>query len=174
MTDLVSIDRPLWPVADQHVAARRRKLWAVFLEAGQNGKIALIHLAAETLHIAGACLLLLLRAAMSLGARQNRDGQQDKRQEEFVHVSPPTDFRQPSDASSPVSFISGTRIAPVKTIQYSFIFGKLVECFFRDDSSVTDKHPWHAGPAPVQISERIPMPFKRVLTTRVILNVFEN
>jgi hypothetical protein len=102
MTDLLSIDRPLFPVADQHVAARGRKLWAIFLEAGQNGKIALIHqLAAETLRVAGACLLLLLRAAMSQGVGRNRDGQQDERQEEFVHVLPPTDFRQPSDPSSP-------------------------------------------------------------------------
>jgi hypothetical protein len=36
-------------VADQHVPARSRELWTVFLEAGQNGKIALIHqLAAKT------------------------------------------------------------------------------------------------------------------------------
>jgi hypothetical protein len=72
VTDRLSIDRSLLPMADQHVAARGRKLWTIFLEAGQNGEIALIHqLAAETLHVAGACLLLLLRAAMSQGAMKN-------------------------------------------------------------------------------------------------------
>ena len=59
----------LLPVADQHVAARGRELWPIFLEAGQNGEVALIHqLAAEALHVAGTCLLLLVRAAMSQGA----------------------------------------------------------------------------------------------------------
>src|SRR6266404_6274066 len=80
--------RRLLPVADQHVAARGRKLRTIFLEAGQNGEVALIHqLAAETLHVAGACLLLLLRAAMSQGYR-NRDRQQDERQENFLHFLP--------------------------------------------------------------------------------------
>src|SRR5258707_6396640 len=81
------IDCSLLPVADQHVAARGRKLWTIFLEAGQNGEVALVHqLAAETLHVAGACLLLLLRAAMSQGASRNWDRQQDKSQEEFMHL----------------------------------------------------------------------------------------
>src|ERR1700716_3871078 len=81
-----SIDRSLLPVAHQHVAACGRKLWTIFLEASQNGKIALIHqLAAETLHVVGACLLLLIRAAMGKGASRNRDRQQDERQKEFVH-----------------------------------------------------------------------------------------
>ena len=85
MTDL-SADRPLLPVADQHGAARRRQLWTIFLEAGQNGKIALIHqLAAETLHVARTSLLLLIRAAMSKGAGRSWDRQQDERQKEFVH-----------------------------------------------------------------------------------------
>jgi hypothetical protein len=80
------IDRPLLPVADQHVAARDRKLLTIFLEASQNGKIALIHqLVAETLHVAGARLLLLIRAAMGKGASRNLDRQQDERQKEFVH-----------------------------------------------------------------------------------------
>jgi len=47
-------------VADQHVAARERKLGAILLEASQNGKIALIHqLAAEARDVARASLLLL-------------------------------------------------------------------------------------------------------------------
>src|SRR5712672_4746019 len=86
MTDPSYIDRSLLPVADQHVAACGRKLRTIFLEAGQNGKIALIHqLAAETLHVVGACLLLLIRAAMGKGASRNRNRQQDERQKEFVH-----------------------------------------------------------------------------------------
>src|SRR6266404_8823351 len=81
--------RRLLPVADQHVAARGRKLRTIFLEAGQNGEVALIHqLAAETLHVAGACLLLLICAAMSEGGGRNRDRQQDKCQENFVHFLP--------------------------------------------------------------------------------------
>ena len=65
MTDNSSADRPLLSVADQHGEASGRQLWTIFLEAGQNGKIALIHqLAAETLHVARAGLLLLIRAAM--------------------------------------------------------------------------------------------------------------
>ena len=56
-------------MADQHIAARGRELWTIFLEAGQNGEIALIHqLAAQTLHITGACLLLLIGAAIGQGA----------------------------------------------------------------------------------------------------------
>ena len=45
------------PVADQHGAARGRELWTVFLEAGQNGEIALVQqLAAETMHVRCASL----------------------------------------------------------------------------------------------------------------------
>src|ERR1700732_2516636 len=80
------IDRSLLPVADQHTEARGRKLWTIFLEAGQNGKIALIHqLAAVTLDVAPACLLLLLRTGTSKGAGRSRDTQQGECQEEFVH-----------------------------------------------------------------------------------------
>jgi hypothetical protein len=80
------IDRSLLPVADQHVAARGRKLWTIFLEARQNGKIALINqLAAETLHVGRASLLLLVRAAMSQSAGPSQNRQQDKRQVEFTH-----------------------------------------------------------------------------------------
>src|SRR5258706_5641835 len=72
------VDRSLLTVADQHVAARGRKLWTIFLEASQNGKIALIHqLAAETLDVAGASLLLLVCAAMRKGAGRSWDTQQD-------------------------------------------------------------------------------------------------
>jgi hypothetical protein len=86
MTDNSSADRPLLSVADQHGEASGRQLWTIFLEAGQNGKIALIHqLAAETLHVARAGLLLLIRAAMSKGAGRSWDRQQDERQKEFTH-----------------------------------------------------------------------------------------
>ena len=61
-----------------------RSSYAIFLEAGQHGKITLIHqLAAETLHVVGACLLLLIRTAMGKGAGRNRDSQQDERLKEF-------------------------------------------------------------------------------------------
>src|SRR5256885_7671731 len=86
MTARCYIDRSLLPVADQHVAARGGELWTVFLEASQNGKIALIHqLAAETMHVRCASLLVLVRAAMRKGASRNRDRQQDECQEDFVH-----------------------------------------------------------------------------------------
>src|SRR5258705_8455148 len=87
------IDRSLLPVADQHGAARGRELWTVFLEAGQNGEIALgQQLAAETMHVRCASLLVLFRAAMRKGAGRNRNRQQDERQEEFVHCDTPSDF----------------------------------------------------------------------------------
>ena len=87
------IDRSLLPVADQHGAARGRELWTVFLEAGQNGEIALVQqLAAETLHIGCASFLFLVCAAMRKGAGRNRDGKQDERQKQFVHCVP--SFRQ--------------------------------------------------------------------------------
>src|SRR5882672_10547028 len=80
------IDRSLLPVADQHIAARGGKLWTIFLEAGQNGKIALIHqLAAVTLDVALACLLLLVCTRTSKGTGRNRDRKQDDRHEKFVH-----------------------------------------------------------------------------------------
>src|ERR1700704_2171224 len=90
------VDRSLLPVADQHVAARGRKFWTVFLEAGQNGKIALIQqLAAETPRVQCASLLFLFCTAMRKRAGRNRNRQQDQRQEEqaeFVHCEPPSDF----------------------------------------------------------------------------------
>jgi hypothetical protein len=61
-------------VADQHLAARGRKFWAIFLEASQNGKIALIHqLAAEALDVRCASLLFLVCAAMRKSAVRNRE-----------------------------------------------------------------------------------------------------
>src|SRR3981081_3818787 len=78
--------RWLLPVTDQHVAARGRELWTVFPKASQDGKIALINqFAAETLHIRCARPLLLIRATVSEGGSQNRDTQQEKRDQEFVH-----------------------------------------------------------------------------------------
>src|SRR6266404_8086079 len=80
------IDRLLLPVADQHVAARGREFWTVFLEASQNGKIALIHqLAAKMLDVARACLLLLVCARASKGTGRSWDAQQDECHKEFVH-----------------------------------------------------------------------------------------
>jgi len=67
-------------MADQHIAAHARNLGAILLETSQNGKITLIHqLAAETLRVTRASFLLLIRAAMSQGARRNRNRQQDER-----------------------------------------------------------------------------------------------
>src|SRR6266478_7462835 len=80
------IARPLLPVTEQHMAAGGTQLWTIFLEASQNGKIALIHqLAAETLYIGCASPLLLVRPAVRKGAGRNRDTEQEKRHEEFVH-----------------------------------------------------------------------------------------
>src|SRR5260370_8371206 len=55
-----SFYRSLLPVADQNVAARRRELWTIFLDAGQIGEIAVIlHLATQTLQVPLSCLCLL-------------------------------------------------------------------------------------------------------------------
>src|SRR5712671_5501625 len=76
----------LLPVVDQHLTTGCGQLWTIFLKTSQNGEIALIHqLAAETLDIARAGLLLLLCAAMSKGAGRNRNRQQGECQESFVH-----------------------------------------------------------------------------------------
>src|SRR5258705_12330301 len=73
-------------MADQHLTTGCGQLWTIFLETSQNGKIALIHqLAAETLDLALARLLLLLCAATSQGAGRNRNRQQGECQESFVH-----------------------------------------------------------------------------------------
>src|SRR5712672_2402343 len=86
MTAPCYIDRSLLPVADQNVAARGGKLWTIFLEASQNGKIALIHqLAAKTLDVARACLLLLVCARTSKGTGRSWDAQQGECHKEFVH-----------------------------------------------------------------------------------------
>ena len=59
---------PLLAVADQHVVAGLADLGTIFLEAGQNHQIALIHdVAAKLLHVAGAGLLLSFGAAAALG-----------------------------------------------------------------------------------------------------------
>src|SRR6267154_4796282 len=80
MTAPCYIDRSLLPVADQTVAARGGKLWTIFLEASQNGKLALIHqLAAKTLDVARACLLLLVCARTSKGTGRSWDAQQGER-----------------------------------------------------------------------------------------------
>src|SRR5258705_12042281 len=86
MTAPCYIDRSLLPVADQNVAARGGKLWTIFLEASQNGKIALIHqLASKTLDVARACLLLLVCARTSKGTGRSWDAQQGECHKEFVH-----------------------------------------------------------------------------------------
>src|SRR6266481_5730460 len=72
-----SIDRSLLSMADQHGAARGRELRAIFLQASQDRKIALIHqLPAEALDVAGASLLLLLGAAMGKDTGRSCDRQQ--------------------------------------------------------------------------------------------------
>src|SRR6267154_2987666 len=86
MTAPCYIDRSLLPVADQNVAARGGKLLTIFFEASQNSKIALIHqLAAKTLNVARACLLLLVCARTSKGTGRSWDAQQGERHKEFVH-----------------------------------------------------------------------------------------
>jgi hypothetical protein len=53
------------------VAARGGEFWTVFLEASQNGEIALIHqLPSETLHVRCASLLFLFCTAMRNRARR--------------------------------------------------------------------------------------------------------
>jgi hypothetical protein len=52
-------------MSGQHVSASRMQPGAIFLQAGQNRKIALIHnLAAELLDIVDASLLVLVGASM--------------------------------------------------------------------------------------------------------------
>jgi|SRR5947209_8120256 len=91
------IDYRLLPVTDQHIAAGRTKLWAIFLEASQDSKIAPIHqLAAEALHVASASLLVLIGPAVSEGANGNRDIQQEKCHQELVHCVSSFRFRATS------------------------------------------------------------------------------
>jgi hypothetical protein len=76
----------LLAVVDQHLTTGHGQFLTIILETSQNGEIALIHqLAAETLDIARAGLLLLLCAAVSKGAGRNRNRQQGECQENFLH-----------------------------------------------------------------------------------------
>jgi hypothetical protein len=65
----------LLTVALQDLGASRRKLLAIFLQAGKDGEVALIHHGtAMPLHVAGASFLLVYRAAM---LREGRGGERE-------------------------------------------------------------------------------------------------
>ncbi|MGB8604941.1 hypothetical protein [Bradyrhizobium sp.] len=65
---------------DQHLKARMTQFLAVLLQAGQNGKIALInHLAAEANRIPRTSLFVLLAAAVLRQREINAGNQQDER-----------------------------------------------------------------------------------------------
>jgi hypothetical protein len=80
----------LLPVVFQHLIARRRNPGTILLKAGQNREITLIYdRAAEAMNIARAGFLLV-RCATLLGDGPggNRQRQQDKYQERFMHRIP--------------------------------------------------------------------------------------
>jgi hypothetical protein len=80
----------LLPVSFQHPVAGCGNLGTILLEAGQNYEIALVYdWTAETLNIARAGFLLF-RCATLLGdgCGRNRQRQQDKCQERFMHRVP--------------------------------------------------------------------------------------
>jgi hypothetical protein len=72
----------------QHLAAGRRKLGTILLQASQNGKIALIHqFSAKARNVTCACLLLFVSAAvLSHRAGWNRCEQREC-DEKFEHLS---------------------------------------------------------------------------------------
>src|ERR1700712_1547962 len=76
----------LLPMLGQHLAARRRKLGTILLQASQNSEIALVHhFSAKARNVACARLLLFVSAAM-LGQRAgwNRCKQRES-DEKFKH-----------------------------------------------------------------------------------------
>src|SRR5882757_3599018 len=77
MQRLTGVTCRLLPVVLEHLIAGRGDLGTILLQARQNGEIALVDdRTAETLHVAGTCLLLVRRsAALLLGEviRRNRD-----------------------------------------------------------------------------------------------------
>ncbi|QFI77083.1 hypothetical protein F8237_05045 [Bradyrhizobium betae] len=78
-------------VALQNLVAGLRDLGAIFLEAGQDGEIALVDdRTAELLHIARAGLLFGVRAASCLGECRRRKGcrQQGESDEKLTHCIP--------------------------------------------------------------------------------------
>jgi hypothetical protein len=80
----------LLPVVFQHLIACRRNPGTILLKAGQNREITLIYdRAAEAMNIARAGFLLV-RCATLLGDGPggNRQRQQDKYQERFMHRVP--------------------------------------------------------------------------------------
>jgi hypothetical protein len=93
---LANESRSLLPVVLENLVAGSAYLGTMFLQARQDGEIALIdHRTAEFLHVAGAGLLLFRRSAALLlgdGSRRNRDRQQCECKEKFTHRIP--SFRQ--------------------------------------------------------------------------------
>jgi hypothetical protein len=85
----------LLAVALEHLVAGRADLGAVFLEARQDGEIALIeYRTAELLRVAGTGLLFFRRSALLLGegSGRSRERQQGEWEEKFAHRVP--SFRQ--------------------------------------------------------------------------------
>src|SRR3981081_3710783 len=90
-------ERRLLAVVLQYQVAGGTDLGTMFLEAREDGEIALVdHRTAELLHVAGAGLLLLRRSAARLlrgeGPGRSRERQQGECEEKFTHRIP--SFRQ--------------------------------------------------------------------------------
>src|SRR4029453_8415390 len=97
--------RALLAVVLENLVAGRADLRAVFLEAGQDGEIALVnHRTAELLHVAVTGLLLLRCSAprwlrlLGEGSGRSRERQQGECEERFAHRIP--SFRQQESCSS--------------------------------------------------------------------------
>jgi hypothetical protein len=109
--------RGLLPVAFQHLIARHGYLGAIGLEASEDGEVALIdHRAAVALHVTGAGLLLLGRAAALLlgkGIRRNRCRHKGENQEKFTHRIP--SFRQQKPVPELRFGMAGTDLLGLQT-----------------------------------------------------------
>jgi hypothetical protein len=107
---LAKESRSLLPVVLENLVAGSAYLGTMFLQARQDGEIALIdHRTAEFLHVAGAGLLLFRRSAALLlgnGSRRNRDRQQGECKEKFTHRIP--SFRQQNPVPDLRFGIAGT------------------------------------------------------------------
>jgi len=109
--------RGLLPVAFQHLIAGHGYLGAIGLEASEDGEVALIdHRAAVALHVTGAGLLLLGRAAALLlgkGIRRNRRREKGENQEKFAHRIP--SFRQQKPVPELRFGMAGTDLLGLQT-----------------------------------------------------------
>src|SRR6476469_9588831 len=98
------VSRALLAVVLENLVAGRADLGAIFLEARQDGEVALVDdRAAVLLDVAGTGLLLVRRSAALLllgeGSGRSRERQQGECEEKFTHRIP--SFRQ-QESSSPI------------------------------------------------------------------------